>query len=292
MAVIMGVSFLNLQFLNVHSLSNFTSSASSLSSPLRGRVNSNIQVFVDENQLNHQNHPIIIVDGNTFAPLRELAFGLGVLNDSRHIIWNGSQQTVMVKRDQIDVEFQIHNRTAFINGGSHRLVVTPFIHNGRTYVPLKFVAEAFSYQPTWNPSSQTIHIRNSKGIVDTKNNQQESLPQSGNRSQEIVNEILSNEELRKFLTNEVVDAFSGYSGYASPATSTTNNGSYIRGTYDTTSGGYTSSGYLNYAGRYYYYYGGSQYEIDFYKKQLGGSWGLAPDGVTLYYNNVLYKLAR
>jgi hypothetical protein len=285
-------SLLHLQYLVVYSLSNYNTPSSPLQNTFRATANPNILVSVNGNRLSMSNYPILIVNGNTFAPLREIAIALGVVNDDRHIVWNGSYQTVMVKKENLNVEFQIYNRTAFINGSINTLGLPPFIYNGRTYVPLKFIAEAFSYQPVWNPSTQTIHIRRTETDEGTNNTPQESASNNNNERQQIVNEILSDDELRAFLANEVVDAFLGYSGYGSPGPSNSNSGSYIRGTYETTSGGYTSSGYLNYAGRYYYYYGGSQYEIDFYKRQLGGRWGLAPDGVTLYYNNVLYKLAR
>jgi archaellum component FlaF (FlaF/FlaG flagellin family) len=103
--------------------------------------------------------------------------------------------------------------------------------------------------------------------------------------------LLADPNVQNFLANEILDAFIGSSGMGNTKTSQGDRYSHFEGTYPTTSGSYTSSGYLKYAGRYYYYYGGSQYELDFYKKLMGGSWGLASDGVTLYYNNVLYKLA-
>lgn len=36
--------------------------------------------------------------------------------------------------------------------------VAPLIKNGRTYLPARYVAEAFGYTVHWNPSDQTVAI--------------------------------------------------------------------------------------------------------------------------------------
>jgi hypothetical protein len=147
-----------------------------------------------------------------------------------------------------------------------------------------------STNPSSNNSSQSPSSTSNQNLTSNSNLGLNNLKSSLTG---LLNEFLSNEMLTNSLRTEIADAFASGDGL-SPSTSSstkTSNGSFKQGTYPTTSGQYTSSGYLNYGGRYYYYYGGSQAEKDFYKNQLGGRWGLSSDGVTLYYNNVLYKLA-
>jgi hypothetical protein len=60
---------------------------------------------------------------------------------------------------QTVIELQIHQRTSFVNGEEHEMDVAPYISNGRTMVPLRFVSEAFQAEVQWNSKLQEISIQ-------------------------------------------------------------------------------------------------------------------------------------
>ncbi len=59
---------------------------------------------------------------------------------------------------EISIELYIGNTLAFINGKRNILDAPPFIFNGRTVVPLRFIGEAFGAKIDWNPTIRTITL--------------------------------------------------------------------------------------------------------------------------------------
>jgi hypothetical protein len=45
-----------------------------------------------------------------------------------------------------------------INGKAYKIDVTPLIKDSRTFVPLRFISEAFGYQVNWDAKTQTVTI--------------------------------------------------------------------------------------------------------------------------------------
>lgn len=59
---------------------------------------------------------------------------------------------------QISIKLTIGQVEAFIDSKTVILDYPPFIKNGRTYVPVRFITEAFGATIEWEAKSQTIHI--------------------------------------------------------------------------------------------------------------------------------------
>lgn len=53
---------------------------------------------------------------------------------------------------------QIDNTTALVNLKSHTLETAPFIYDGRTLVPLRFISEALGAQVKWNGEQRSITL--------------------------------------------------------------------------------------------------------------------------------------
>jgi len=60
---------------------------------------------------------------------------------------------------QTVIKLQIQQRKAFVNGEEHEMDVAPYISNGRTMVPLRFISEAFQAEVLWNSKQQEISIQ-------------------------------------------------------------------------------------------------------------------------------------
>jgi len=54
---------------------------------------------------------------------------------------------------------QINNKVAKVNGKNYTLDAAPFVHNGRTVVPLRFVSEALGAKVSWNGKEQSITLK-------------------------------------------------------------------------------------------------------------------------------------
>lgn len=64
----------------------------------------------------------------------------------------------------LKVEISINKKTAYINGQPQSLDVPPILKNDRTYVPVRFIGEAFGAQFSWDSKLQkvTYFLENNK----------------------------------------------------------------------------------------------------------------------------------
>lgn len=99
----------------------------------------------------------IIIDGRTLVPIRAIieAFG-GVVG------WEDDTQTVKLTMADDIITLEINNKTAYLNNAAHTLDVAPTVINGRTMLPIRFIAEGFNLGVAWNGNEQRVFIiRNS-----------------------------------------------------------------------------------------------------------------------------------
>ncbi|MBT2290400.1 copper amine oxidase N-terminal domain-containing protein [Paenibacillus albidus] len=93
--------------------------------------------------------------------------------DNLTFYWNNITKQVSVKGSNTNLLLTINKTTAQKNGVPVKLSTAPFIHNGKTMIPLRFVTEAMNSSVTWNQSTQTAFITkpSAKLIADFKNSQ-------------------------------------------------------------------------------------------------------------------------
>ncbi len=98
--------------------------------------------------------------GRTFVPIRMISEAFGA-----QVTWNEVQQKVWLNLDAttqhpaVLVVLHIGDRTAQVNGKAVTLEAAPRITSSRTFVPLRFVAEAFGADVTWNAGTRTATIQ-------------------------------------------------------------------------------------------------------------------------------------
>lgn len=99
--------------------------------------------------------PYVNADYRTMVPIRALAEDFGATVD-----WNADTQTVTVKLDGNTVEMTIGSTTYKVNGTEKTMDTAPIIKDGRTYVPVRFVAEALGFKvtPTYNADGTTASV--------------------------------------------------------------------------------------------------------------------------------------
>jgi len=97
--------------------------------------------------------------GRTFVPVRFIGESFGA-----KVTWNEPLQKVWLQLEAtpqhpaILVELRIGSTTALVNGKSIALEAAPRIVASRTFVPLRFVGEAFGAGVAWTAATRTVVI--------------------------------------------------------------------------------------------------------------------------------------
>jgi hypothetical protein len=111
-----------------------------------------ITIFVDGQQLMTDVSPFIM-DGRTMVPLRPLLERLGA-----RIRWDAYYQTVRADTNAHWLYITVGSPVAIVDDIRYRLDVPPLIRSGRTFLPARFVAEAFGASVTWNSTLRRVTI--------------------------------------------------------------------------------------------------------------------------------------
>ncbi len=102
----------------------------------------------------------IIRNGRTMLPVRFVADNFGAL-----VLWNGATSTATVKTDDVEIKIVIGSPVAFVNGEDVLLDSPAFIENGRTYLPVRFVADKLGATVEWDGQTSTATLTKTFGQV-------------------------------------------------------------------------------------------------------------------------------
>ena len=119
------------------------------------------------------------IDGRLFVPLRTITEHLGMeiewleLDEHRMIVLNDREQAAEIIF-YIDDDLAVINKAVFNkevrdyrNDHQEIELETPaIIINGRTYVPLRFIAEVLDYNVQWNDINRTVSINSKPGPAE------------------------------------------------------------------------------------------------------------------------------
>jgi len=97
--------------------------------------------------------PPQIINGRTLVPLRAICEELGASID-----WVANTKTVTATKDDIVIVLTIGNSSPKINGRLVSIDQPGIIVDGRTLVPLRFVAESFGVKVDWNGNEKIVTI--------------------------------------------------------------------------------------------------------------------------------------
>lgn len=99
----------------------------------------------------------IIKDNRTFLPIRII-----IETWQGNIEWNNVLKQVTITVDQNKISLTIQKSEAMVNGKTKNIdenkQVVPFILNGRTMLPLRFIAENLQSQVEWDAKTQQITL--------------------------------------------------------------------------------------------------------------------------------------
>ena len=114
---------------------------------------SGITININGNDISLGNNTTYSLDSHLLLPLRLLFESMGSVVD-----WDSATNMIHAERNDKIVELTIDSAEAYINGETVILETKAIAINNSTYIPLRFVGEAFGGTVTWDQASKTVNI--------------------------------------------------------------------------------------------------------------------------------------
>lgn len=105
----------------------------------------------------------IVENGRTLVPIRAIIEECG-----GSVNWEQNTQTVTLKYKSDEIRLVIDSTTAYLNNDEKTLDVAPKVINERTMLPIRFVAENFKFNVSWDDVHSVITITNSANGNEVK----------------------------------------------------------------------------------------------------------------------------
>lgn len=115
-------------------------------------VEREISITID-NSLLHPEVPPIILHGRTLVPLRAIFEALDV-----EVEWIAETRTVIGTTDDTRIELTVDSTRTLLNGVEGALDVPATIIEGRTLVPVRFIAESTGQNVDWDAENRRVVI--------------------------------------------------------------------------------------------------------------------------------------
>lgn len=132
--------------------------------PAVGAVN----VILNSSFLKFPDQEPVIENGTTLVPIRAISEALGL-----SVTWDEANRLVTLKNGSFFIELTIGSTKAVTSSGEKSLSQPPMIINGRTVVPLRFIAEAMGLTVLWNDEYQRVIIN---GNINTASEKPSEAP--------------------------------------------------------------------------------------------------------------------
>ena len=114
--------------------------------PLRVEVDGERLYFPDE-------QPFIDSSGRTQTPIKFIAEKLGA-----NVTWDAKEQKVVFEKGSKKLVLYIGKKDYELNGEKKTMDTAALLRDGRTFVPARYVAEAFDATVRWDSDIMTLYI--------------------------------------------------------------------------------------------------------------------------------------
>lgn len=117
-------------------------------------LDNTIKVSIDGQITHLDNAPYVNTEmGRVLVPLRGVFEALGIVVD-----YNKDTQQVIAKTDDVEVMMNLYEASVLVNGQLVALDAGTEVFDQRTYVPIRFIAETFGHEVSWNGATRTVEI--------------------------------------------------------------------------------------------------------------------------------------
>lgn len=94
-----------------------------------------------------------VAQNRVIAPARLLAKSLGC-----SVVWPPKDKKVTFNDGKNAMSAFVGSSVIYVNGTMKRLGCVAFMKNNDIYLPVRFLAEAFGYQVSWDPKLSTVYL--------------------------------------------------------------------------------------------------------------------------------------
>lgn len=106
----------------------------------------------------------MIENNRTLLPIRAIVETMGGA-----VVWDEeTRTTVLAKGDHVAL-LTIGSKIAFLDETSATLDTVPIIHNDRTMLPIRFIAESFGYEVSWDGETQIVTLTPHEAVQEKSN---------------------------------------------------------------------------------------------------------------------------
>ena len=120
-------------------------------------------VTLDGNHVNTENLARV-VNGRTMIPVRCLAEQLGA-----DVSYDTTLKAARIVRAGVEIVMPIGSKTCTVNGKPFTMDIAPYIENGRTMIPARYVSELFGQSIQWVPEGRIAAVTENKALAGDTN---------------------------------------------------------------------------------------------------------------------------
>ena len=94
-----------------------------------------------------------LVNNRTMVPMRKIFEALGAT-----VTWDNTTQTAKAQKGDMTVEITIGNNIMYSNGNAIEIDSPALLMRSRTYVPVRFVSNAFGVKVEWDNVKKIVYL--------------------------------------------------------------------------------------------------------------------------------------
>lgn len=117
-----------------------------------GATSDPIKLLINDELQSYEKAPVN-QNGTVFVPMRDIFESLGA-----NVEWSADRKEIKAETDEDSMLIKIGSVNAFVNNSVKTLPAAPYIQDGTTMVPVRFISEALGATVLWNTASQTVSI--------------------------------------------------------------------------------------------------------------------------------------
>lgn len=111
----------------------------------------------------------VAVNSRTLLPVRAVVEEMGGT-----VGWDGTKNEVTLNYNGDEIKLTIGSATAYLNGNASTLDTAPAAINGRTMLPIRYIAESFKFDVGWEQKTKTVTIKKAVSGTETPIKQDET----------------------------------------------------------------------------------------------------------------------
>lgn len=98
-----------------------------------------------------------IQEERVFTPIRYVAYSLDVNEDN--LEWDNDAKTATIKKDDTIISLTVGSKSIVVNREPVEMDVSPYIKDGRTMLPSRYVAESLGAEVEYDGKTRTVTIK-------------------------------------------------------------------------------------------------------------------------------------